>query len=221
VTTRGGTTTRPVLGAAPTLLVRIQHHPARADLLTDLLPQLHPLTVEVVEDPEPDERPSAWRTYRECLLRPCAHDRLLVLQDDVIVADGFTGHVGALVASYDMVALFLAGAPERSARRAREAHRRGDTYASMDARDWVPTVALAWAPVLAQRMVEWTDGRGIPRFYEGDDNLVGAFVRHHGITVWATVPSVVQHPDVVRSLVGRRNRHGRNPLRTAAIWQDG
>lgn len=204
----------------PTLVVRVQHHPSRRELLDRLLPGLEGLPVEVVNDPEPNAKPSAWRTYRLCLRAQENASWLVVVQDDAIPADGFAAALPRILAANEgtIVCLFVAGAPVRFARELRQADARGARYVDHRWLDWTPTVATAWPAEQAARMIEWADHRGVAPDHIGDDNLVGRFVRETRAAVRATVPSIVQHPDIEPSLIGRRHRGGRNPLRVAAVW---
>lgn len=201
-------------------IIRVQHHPSRAELLDRLLPALAPLPVEVIADPEPEGKRSAWRTYRECLARPTGADWIVVVQDDAIPAAGFADALPTILAANAgaLVCLFTAGAPVRLAHRVREAHGRGVRYARHGWLDWTPTVATAWPAGQARRMVEWADRKGIPGDAQGDDNLVGKFVTSTRAECVLTAPCVVQHPDDAPSLIGRKSRGGRNPFRVAAVW---
>jgi hypothetical protein len=177
------------------LAVHVQHHPRRAHLLESLLPALGECTV--VSDPEPDGRPSAIRTYLECLRRmPDPATNLLILQDDATPCEGFRPRAEAAIDERpdDLVALFLAGAPHRSAQAARRAHKAGESWVLMAKTDWVPTVALAWPRARASEFLAFLkENPALVRV--GDDNVVGQFTRTEQIPVWAVVPSLVEHPD--------------------------
>src|SRR5262249_8257017 len=87
--------------------------------------------------------------------------------------------------------------------------------------NWTPVVALSWPRELAEdflpfaeEYVRWRSGKRM--LTTGDDPVVGKFVRARKLSVWATVPSLVEHPDTQRSLVKRRDYNGTNPARRAA-----
>jgi hypothetical protein len=196
----------------------VQHHPSRAPLLDRLLPGLAGLPVEVVTDPRPDGRPSAWRTYRECLTR--AHDAawLLVVQDDAIPGDQLHERIPAALSEHPgrAVCFFLAGHPIRTARVARRAHEAGEQYVEIQPGDFTPTVATAWPAEMAKELAAWADENVDPE-HRDDDSHVGRFMRHRQPAI-VTVPCLFQHPDDNPSLVRRRHMSGRNRLRTAAVW---
>lgn len=197
--------------------VVIQHHPRRAHLLDALLAGLGPCTV--IPDPEPDGPPSAIRTYLACLrAMPEDASHLLVVQDDVRPCPDFARRARAAIDERpdDMVALFLAGAPHRSALLARQAFAEGRHWTLAHPRDWTPTVALAWPRRRRDEFLPWIEQK--PKLVRvGDDNVVGEFVRRFSIPVWVTVPSLVEHPDVEASLIGRRASGGQNRMRVAAV----
>lgn len=199
------------------LAVVVQHHPSRARLLDTLLPALG--ECDVVTDPLPSGPASPVRTYLACLrAMPPWATHLLVVQDDARPCQQFSGSALAAVQEKpgSLVALFLAGAPARSARLARQAFGRGETWVKMAPRDWTPTVALVWPRDLASEFLEFLKEK--PSLVRvGDDNAVGAFTTERALPVWATVPSLVEHPDVEPSLIGRRAAAGKNRMRVAAV----
>ncbi len=174
----------------------------------------------MITDPEPYGRPSAIRTYLACLQAfPPWASHLLVVQDDVRPGEQFRQRAENAVGEHpdDLVALFLAGAPHRSAQAARRAYRQGERWIRMDSHDWTPTVALTWPRARRDAFLQFVgDHPEIVRV--GDDNVVGQFVRSTGIPVWAAVPSLVEHPDIEASLIGRKAGAGRNKMRVAAVF---
>jgi hypothetical protein len=201
-------------------LCRIQHHPARAHLIPSLVEALGS-DVEVVEDPDPYGRlRSPWRTYRECLqLPPAGITHLLVLQDDAIPCRNLLAAC-EWIARPDPVCLFLGGAPVRTARDASRAAVRGDRFVSVHAAEWVPVVAVLWPVEVAQEFLDWCGSNRLPGDPEprSDDAVVGRWARRTRQPVFATVPSLVQHPDTEESLIGKRARHGRSAWRVAHSW---
>lgn len=204
--------------------VAVQHHPARAHLLPGLIQRLGG-DVEVVTDPEPDATlPSPLRTYRLALeLTPGWATHRLVVQDDARPCDQFHERMMEAIAEHpdELVALFVPGiAPHRA--KMMRAMLRQERWAWLRG-GWYPVVALCWPARLAREFAEWSRDRLHPTLgekYRGDDGQVGAFAGQRRLRVWATVPSLVEHPDVEPSLIGKPNRAGRNKGRVAAIYQD-
>ncbi len=191
---------------------------ARGHLLPRLLAAL-PEGATVVTDPDTDDlRRSPWRTYLACLrtLEPDA-THLLVIQDDAEPCLNFGRAVDLIVRSRPNVPLVLFCPGLGQQRRAiLDACRAGERYARLPtANTFVPAVAVVWprdsvASILAyaERAPEMT----------ADDGHLGRWAAETGAEILATVPSLVEHPDVERSLVGRHAMSGRNPGRIAACW---
>jgi hypothetical protein len=204
------------------LAVVVQHHPSRAELverLTAALPE-----AVLVRDPEPDGRRDAWRAYRACLdALPADASHLAILQDDSIVCEYFMEAACAAIASHPdrLVSFFVAGAPVRGSRSVHGAAHRCEHWAELDARDWCPAVALCLPRANVAELLEWADARIFKAARTSDDAVLGDFVRDQGHTVLATVPSLVQHPDDVPSLIGTAHSAGRNPARVAACFVGG
>ncbi len=199
------------------LSVSVQHHPSRARLLDTLIPALG--ECDVITDPGADGTRSPIRCYLACLrsMPPWA-THLLIVQDDARPCSDFRARAERAVEekSTSLVALFLAGAPAKSARLAVQAHRRGEPWVLMHPSDWTPTVALCWTRAHRDAFLAYAGDNPSARGC-GDDNLVGAFTTAEKVPVWATVPSLVEHPDVEPSLIGRKASGGANRFRVAAV----
>jgi hypothetical protein len=202
--------------------VVVQHHPSRQ--LSDEL-----AAYEVVTDPEPDGHPSAIRTYIECLRSaPSKATHRLVLQDDVQLSNDFDARVRLAIRarSEALVALFVPGMGLHG-RWLRQAAKEGRDWVQLPpSANWVPVVALSWPLELAEAFVPFAKEHVADRARRrmstlGDDPVVGRFVRQHKLNVWATVPCLVEHPDLMPSLVKQRSYNGRNPARRAAVFADG
>jgi hypothetical protein len=122
----------------------------------------------------------------------------------------------------DLIAFFTPGcAPHRE--HILKAHKRGEQFARLHSR-WYPTVATCWPAGKASDFAGWAVGelgtmrRGEP--FRGDDGPLGTWCAQRRVDVWATVPSLVEHPDVEPSLIGRPNRAGKNRARVAAVFAD-
>lgn len=197
----------------------VQHHPARAHLIPALLRSLG--TTEVVEDPKPDDG-SPLRTYLECLRRtPATATHRLIVQDDALLCENFPSRMLAalLERPHGLVAFFVPGAPPHRAAVLR-AEIAGDTWVRLPP-TWVPTVALCWPVPLIGPFLEWATAEypeGDRR--RGDDGPVGKWANRVREQVLAPIPSLVQHPDVVPSLIGRKASAGGNKARVAARYID-
>lgn len=176
-----------------------------------------------MSDPNPEDRlPSPWRTYRECLYAPPGDaTHLLVLQDDVIPCRNLVtacARIAEVVPS-SPVAVYLGGHPVRTARNAARALTLGKTFVQVIPTDFVPVVALLWPVEVAQAFLDWCGENRLPGDPNprSDDAVVGKWARNTKHPVYATVPSLVQHPDEEPSLI-RKARHGRSVFRKAFSW---
>lgn len=212
----------------PLPLVRIQHHPKRAHLLHDLTIGCGALDVEVVTDPDPYAEPSALRTYRRCVApaRPGV-THLVVMQDDVELCRDFDVGVLRAIRNHpdQLIALFVAGAPKRSALEVLKASWAGEPFVEMSHLDWVPTVALVWPVADALNFSRYV--LRVPETAWADDPIVGGWCRRFKKVPVATVPSLVQHPDVEPSLIDKRADHAKrkqtprkDASRVAAVFYD-
>jgi hypothetical protein len=197
-------------------LVVVQHHPSRADLLERLIPAIGDLPTWVVEDPGGD-LPDPWRCYRACLEaagHPWTH--IVVLQDDAIACERFDAQLSRLLELEPdrVVVLWLAAQPARSAMDATRALRLKQPLSKLHHQDWLPAVGVAWPVELAADVLEWSDSRR--RHSRSDDKMLGDWMRDRRQEVKVAVPSIVEHPDDVASLVGNgAGARGRNPSRVA------
>ena len=201
--------------------VLVQHHPERAALIEPLLRRL-PRSAIVIPDPDPGSAVrSALRTYRACLEAiPERATHALVIQDDAWPCDRFPSRLRAAVAEHPdaLLALFMPGSGAHHGAVTRAA-KQGLPWTRVPP-TWTPTVALVWTADRARQFLTWLDdNRYDPHNrHRGDDGPVGKFVARNRLRVMAPVPSLVQHPDVVPSLIGRRHAAGRNRARVASLF---
>lgn len=204
--------------------VRVQHHPSRAHLIDRLAASLGDLPYAVVSDPG-GQRPIAWRTYRECLVRANgAACYTLILQDDTLPCPGFPTALRSCLDAAEgaPVALFTPRTALRSKIPYWQAQRDGKTFCVLDRREWVSVVALAWPGELIPRFLAWADQRGYgPDRSRADDAIVGEFMRATGTQVLASIPCLVEHPDVEPSLANGRSGWQRNPRLALAFASEG
>lgn len=206
------------------LSVGIQHHPSRAELLPELLRLLEPLLVDVVSDPEPDAAPSTWRTYEAALLAtPAGATHRLVIQDDAEPCDHLAEAVTAAVAARpdQLLVLCVCGQPVETAREMREAAAEGRPWAELLGQRWVPTIALVWpVGLIADGLAYMAGQRWRPDF--ADDERIGRICQGLHVFPVATVPSLVDHPDRVPSVMDKWPAgYGKNPDRVAVIPMGG
>lgn len=195
--------------------IAIQHHPSRAHLLSALRARLG--DSEVVRDPDPDGPRSALRTYRLALARtPRDARHRIVIQDDAWPVSEFRALAEDAIREKpdSLIAFFVPGTGQQRQAMNRAAAL-GHRWTELPRADWAPTVALSWPRELAFDFLDWSE-EAFP-FCEGDDGPVGAYVRKRKLTVWATVPSIVEHPNTEPSLFGKPSRGAANRGRVAAL----
>jgi len=172
-----------------------------------------------VADPEPSGLPATWRTYRACLERAPRTGHLVIVQDDARLAAGFRQLVAAAVAECPcrVLCLFLSPQARRTAPDAHRAYAAGERFVRLHPLDhFVPTVAVAWPVDAARAVAAWADRRrwGV-RQQRADDAIVKDACVGLGLEPWATVPSLVEHDDDIRSLVDGRGYRGPRRSRQA------
>jgi len=160
---------------------------------------------EVVPDPDPSGPiRSPWRTYRECLrLTPAAASHRVVVQDDSIPCRDFMLHaVRAITARpSDLICFYSGGALVPHLISISTAAEQGESWARLSNDSWIPAVAISWpAWMIPHVLAETRDG--LDSGSSADDQVIGDWCRGRGITPLATVPSLVDHRDGHRSLVG-------------------
>lgn len=200
--------------------VAVQAHPRRAAMAAALALEVGG---EVILDPDPAGLPSPWRTFRRLLeTTPELATHRVQIQDDAIVCDGFrTALEHAIEERPDrLLALFVGGAPYQWVRSILEARARGSAWAELEHYHWVPVVATVWPAWMIPEVLSFVDRQTWPREFIADDEIVGHFCRAQDVRVLATVPSLVQHPDLEPSIIGPRTALGQNPDRVAAHWAE-
>ena len=196
----------------------VQHHPSRSHLLPGLLAGL-PTGATIVTDPEPQKR-SPWATYLACL-RTLNDDatHLLIVQDDAQPCLNFAKAVdlAARKRPSDPLVLFTPG--HGNLRRViLAACQQDERYAILPTLNtFIPAVAVIWPRWCVESILRFEDERPFTAS-NADDGALGKWAATIGARVMATVPSLVEHPDMERSLVGRLAMGGRNPARIAACF---
>jgi hypothetical protein len=176
------------------------------------------LPVEVIE--HSSEPPNPLAGYRLCLtdIPDCSH--LLVIQDDTTVVPNFVPALGEIAAANPdtPVCLFLSRLPRDAATAAQRAVQQGKRYVTLGIRSFMPVVAVLWPRHKAVEFMEWAEanpyfpGNREPR---SDDGMCGRWKMSCREIVKATVPSLVEHPDMEPSLIGKRTAWGKDRGRVA------
>lgn len=166
--------------------------------------------------------PSPWAGYLRCLtdIPDCSH--LLIVQDDAVPVPSFAAALGAIAASNPdaPVCLYLSRLPRDASRKADLAMKARQRYITLSWRSFLPVVAVLWPRHKALEFKQWADdhptlpGQREPR---SDDAMGGRWKMVTRQTVRATVPSIVEHPDEVPSLIGRRAQWGKDKGRVAHL----
>ena len=207
------------------VVARIQAHPSRAHLRPALIAALG-LPTEVIE--HSSDPPSPWAGYRLCLTEiPSYAKHLVVVQDDAQLCHNFASAVQQIAQSNPdtPVVLFLARLPRRIANLALHAAKRRECYLETQLRsnDFLPVVAILWPVQKAREFLAWTEanphklGHKAPR---SDDSVAGRWASLTKQTICFTVPSLVEHPDMEPSLIGRKPAWGRDRGRVALFFAE-
>lgn len=202
----------------------VQHHPKRASLLPALLERL-PADTVVVTDPDPDGRlPNPWRTYRECLrLMPEAATHLVIVQDDVVPHPDFAAVLPRVVAAKPdrIICLYCGGIPVTGARAILLAQQERRPWAELKLSELVPVVATVWPAQYVHEFLTWADRKYPALTKRSDDGLATEWCRMRGVRPFVTVPSLVDHPDVEASLIGKVAKSGKDHMRVAVASPEG
>lgn len=210
---------------------RIQHAAGRDAALARLVERLPP-AVEVVTDELAGVDPNPLRNYLRCLEDiPNGVTHVCVLQDDALPCKGFGLKLNAAVEERpnDVISLFVGGLPGRTRRDFYTALKSRASWSPIAFRETHHVVALVWPVVLAKDFIDWiaSDPKlPIRKPYRSDDAVVTHWVkskyadRRKRITVMATVPCLVEHPDDLPSLVQGNRKLGDAGRRAIAFADD-
>ncbi len=192
---------------------RIQHHPSRAHLLSELLSAL-PDAVVVPDEVSPHSG------YLKCLADlPPAVTHVCVLQDDVLLARNFAQTVERVVEARpeNVVSLFVGGLPGPSRTDFYRAIQEGRRFSPVNSTRICHVVALVWPRALAENFLAWSDENKVPGPVppKSDDAAVCWWSLRTGNQILATVPCLVEHPDLESVVNPRRAKAGRDKGRTA------
>lgn len=208
--------------------VAIEHHPSRVELASALAAKLAPLEVEIVADPIPDDpTPATWRTYRRALDEtPAGATHRVVIQDDAVPCAGFAALLERAVAARptELLVLCVCGNARLLGLDLCAALARGEAFVELrrERITFVPAVAVVWPVELAERVLAYVDAQARWEPYRlADDEVIYRAVTALGIVPVATVPSIIDHPDLAASIIGVwKPAHGRNLSRTTVCFDD-
>ncbi len=198
---------------------RIQHHPSRADLLPKLLSAL-PDAIVVLDEISPHSG------YLECLADlPPAVTHVCILQDDVLLARNFALTVEKVIEARptNVVSLFVGGLPGPTRTEFYRASQEGRRFSPVNSSRIVHVVALVWPRSLAEHFLAWSEENKVPGPVppKSDDAAVCWWSLRTGNQILATVPCLVEHPDLESVVNPRRAKAGRDKGRTAIQFCDG
>lgn len=201
----------------------VQHHQSRAELLLSLRAALDDLDPEVVTDTEQGRRWNLWQVYHRCLqaahTEDCSH--ALIIQDDAVPCRHFAEAVREVIAArqQDVICLYVGGGSIGQGVLA--AARACKPWSPLPRNLWLPLVATIYPMAVVEEILTWAKTDEYAQRARSDDGVVGRFLRQSRHRAWATVPSLVQHPDNVPSLVRRTFAAGRDSHRVAACYIGG
>ncbi len=195
----------------------VQHHPARAGLLPELLRGIP--GARVVTDPDPGGQPDPWRTYRECLLLAAELEGpTTIVQDDVTLCDGFAeiAPVAAAV-NPDALTAFYIQWWGQSGNFAKQASGQDRRFTLIAKHEWVPVVATCWPVGAPQECLSWLAEKpgAVTR---ADDGTVARWIRKSPRRAVGTVPCLVDHLDETPSLIHRSTKDKPGRRRAAVPW---
>lgn len=167
---------------------------------------------------------NTWRCYRACLERGAAlSEPFVILQDDCIPVTGFSEAAEQVRAARPeaLLVFCIQGMIHSTTRsaiyRALELRQR---LLQIRPANWIPAMALGWTPELAGRALEWDATQTTLREQStADDGRLYYFTRQRNVEVWATVPSIVDHPDDVETVGGARKGKRRPSRSTLALFE--
>lgn len=203
----------------------MQSVPARREIRKRLLASL-PQAIVVEDDGPPP--PNPWRGYQRCLRSiPEQATHAVVIQDDAIVCRNFVAAVERIADAVPEhpVCLFIPAKIMRSERVALRALKAGQRFVQLLPHDFLPVVATLWPRAKAEHLLAWAQTAKLPGMPNprSDDAVAGHWMRTQKQAVYATLPSLVEHPDDVEPVKGghHRARAGADRSRSALSFCTG
>jgi len=174
--------------------IRVMAHPRRRNQAEALLAQLHSDDRLVVLDPDPDGPPSPLRTAASAWAGPYGEaSHRLVLQDDVLPAEGFLGLVTeAIHHRPDDPLAFYSNWNHWNGSAVRLAALSGASWARAIPDEYAPSLAVALPSALAAEFADYAQ-RLLSRDMPPDDEALAAFLRERDRALFIAVPNLVEH----------------------------
>jgi hypothetical protein len=192
-----GTTTEQGVSSGYTISVAIMHHPSRADFLPSILARCEGLETRVITDPEPAAPPNpiraariAWRSM------PAGATHHLVLQDDVVLVEGFVERLREVVAGRpdDITAVYSNWNSVQNTYLIRCAVAAGLAWAPLSHNDYTPSLGVVMPVAHARAFAEHLDTLA-PAVREDDEHIT-VYCRERGIRAVAAIPHLLDHGDI-------------------------
>lgn len=174
--------------------------------------------------------PNPWEGYQQALQSglddPTKPTHVLVLQEDVVVCENFQKALAKVVKAkpHEPISLFLARLPGYAGGQVFRTAKRGERWIKAYPGDkFYPALAIIWPGKVARDFLAWSETARLPGHPNtaSDDAVFGEWIRRTQATAWYTVPSLVDHPDQVESVIGRRAQWGRGRNRVALLFCEG
>jgi hypothetical protein len=188
------------------LSVAVMTHPRRRDHAQKLAAALHPYPVDIVLDPAPDGPPESLRTAARAWAAAGDATHHLVVQDDIVVTDGFIGHVLRDVVEFPEAALaYFAHWSCLNGAAVRLGALLGVRWVEAIP-EWTPCLALVLSRRLALGFAEF--GLSYDREPRRDDNVMQLYLTSKGAPTYLSIPCLVNHSPLP-SLLGHDPRGAR------------
>ncbi|MFB7088385.1 hypothetical protein [Streptomyces sp. NPDC056296] len=174
--------------------IRVMAHPRRRHQAEALLARLRGAERLLVLDPEPDGPPSPLRTAASAWAGPYGEaSHRLVLQDDVLPAEGFLDLVTEAIRNRpaDPIA-FYSNWNHWNGAAVRLAALTGAGWARAIPDEYAPSLAVALPRALAAEFADYAR-RLLSRGTPPDDEALAAFLRERDRALFIAVPNLVEH----------------------------
>ncbi|MGW4964233.1 NAD-dependent epimerase/dehydratase family protein [Nonomuraea sp. NPDC004186] len=168
----------------------VMAHPQRREAAARLAGDV----LDVVTDPDPGGRPSAFRTSLLAWSSiPGDSTHHFLLHDDMVLSSTFFQRAERAARAMPHAALALfAFWNSRNGAAVRQGALAGARWVA-GAGEYTPVAALLLPKEVAEGYVEWAAGRGDTW---PDDVLMGRYLRQAGVPVFVAVPSLAEHEDL-------------------------
>lgn len=153
-------------------------------------------------------------------LTPPEATHRLILQDDAQPCQDFlAAATAALEAQPESLVVFFVPGSSYHESLIYEACHRGDAWARLPNHMYCPAVAVAYPARLIAPFLAFVDRQHWPPAFTADDAIICRFLEASAEWALATVPSLVEHPDLHPSIGRPPNRYRVNdPARHAACF---